>query len=173
MILESRFSPRVSVGSLAVALWFGLVVLPAALPISGSPAQAGPQMRAAAPAQAAETQGKSEFPYAVKFEQGATRFLDGDKITILEVRGTAEKFVPGNLYWIKGTHTFRAAPQGWLVGLYHGETCGRWHRGHLSRFSPRGFQQGHRHVYPISANDVRGLATRQLLPRRQRQRFWR
>jgi hypothetical protein len=46
-----------------------------------------------------------EFPHAVKFEQGATRFLKGDKITIQEVRGTADTFSPGNLYWIKGTYT--------------------------------------------------------------------
>ncbi len=46
----------------------------------------------------------SEFPYAVKFEQGATRFLDGDKITIVEVRGTADLFTSGNIYWIKGTY---------------------------------------------------------------------
>jgi hypothetical protein len=46
----------------------------------------------------------SEFPCALKFEQGATRFADGDKITILEVRGTADTFTPGNIYWIKGTY---------------------------------------------------------------------
>ena len=47
----------------------------------------------------------SEFPYAVRFEQGATRFLNGDKITIVEVRGTADRFKPGNTYRIKGTYT--------------------------------------------------------------------
>jgi hypothetical protein len=47
----------------------------------------------------------SQFPHAVKFEQGATRFLPGDKIAILEVRGTAATFSPGNIYWIKGTYT--------------------------------------------------------------------
>jgi hypothetical protein len=52
-----------------------------------------------------ETVATSEFPYVVKFEQGATQFLDGDNITILEVRGTAETFVPGNIYWIKGRYT--------------------------------------------------------------------
>ena len=41
----------------------------------------------------------------VKFEQGATRFADGDKIAIVEVRGTADTFKPGNIYWIKGTYT--------------------------------------------------------------------
>ena len=47
----------------------------------------------------------SEFPYAVTFEQGATRFQDGDNITIVEVRGTADRFAPENTYWIKGTYT--------------------------------------------------------------------
>jgi beta-lactamase regulating signal transducer with metallopeptidase domain len=41
----------------------------------------------------------------VPFVQGATRFSDGDSIRVLEVRGTAETFEPGNLYWIKGTYT--------------------------------------------------------------------
>ena len=41
----------------------------------------------------------------VPFVQGATRFLKGDKVAILEVRGTADSFAPGNLYWIKGTYT--------------------------------------------------------------------
>jgi hypothetical protein len=40
----------------------------------------------------------------VQFEQGASRFLNGDKITITEVHGTAGTFAPGNIYWIKGTY---------------------------------------------------------------------
>ena len=47
----------------------------------------------------------SVFPHIVKFEQGATRFQDGDKITILEVSGTADTMSPGNTYRIKGTYT--------------------------------------------------------------------
>ena len=47
----------------------------------------------------------SEFPYVLDFEQGATRFLEGDKITILEVRGTADTMTPGNIYWIKGSYS--------------------------------------------------------------------
>jgi hypothetical protein len=47
----------------------------------------------------------SDFPYTVKFEQGATKFADGDKITIHEIRGTAETFEPGNIYVIKGMYT--------------------------------------------------------------------
>jgi beta-lactamase regulating signal transducer with metallopeptidase domain len=46
----------------------------------------------------------SEFPHVVKFEQGATRFEGGDQITIEEIRGTADTFAPGNIYWIKGKY---------------------------------------------------------------------
>ena len=60
----------------------------------------GPRFRPREP----NSRATSEFPYAVKFEQGETRFLNGDKITIVEVRGTADKFTPGNIYWIKGTY---------------------------------------------------------------------
>ena len=52
-----------------------------------------------------DTSTTPEFRYVVKFEQGATRFENGDKITIDEIRGTAETFIPGNIYWIKGTYT--------------------------------------------------------------------
>jgi beta-lactamase regulating signal transducer with metallopeptidase domain len=41
----------------------------------------------------------------VPFVLGATRFSDGDTITIRDVRGTAATFEPGNMYWIKGTYT--------------------------------------------------------------------
>jgi beta-lactamase regulating signal transducer with metallopeptidase domain len=47
----------------------------------------------------------SELPYRVDFAEGASRFLDGDKIKIVEVRGTARTFEPGNIYRIKGTYT--------------------------------------------------------------------
>jgi RNA polymerase sigma-70 factor (ECF subfamily) len=57
------------------------------------------------PARRPEPSATSEFPHAVKFEQGATRFLDGDQICILEVRGTEGAMTPGNLYWIRGTYT--------------------------------------------------------------------
>ena len=52
-----------------------------------------------------DTPRTSEFPYVLHFEQGATRFLEGDKITILEVRGTADTMTPGNIYWIKGSYS--------------------------------------------------------------------
>lgn len=68
---------------------------------AASPGPGGP----AAPARAPGSAGSSEFPYAVKFEQGATRFLEGDRITILEVRGTSETMARGHIYWIRGTFT--------------------------------------------------------------------
>jgi hypothetical protein len=47
----------------------------------------------------------SDFPYTIRFEQGVSRFVDGDTIAISEVRGTAQTFEPGNIYRIKGTYT--------------------------------------------------------------------
>ena len=57
----------------------------------------------------------SEYPYKVRFEQGATRFLEGDNITILEVRGTAETFKPENTYLIKGTYRLASHPRAMLA----------------------------------------------------------
>jgi RNA polymerase sigma factor (sigma-70 family) len=64
------------------------------------------------PAPGTETTRTSEFPYAVPFEQGATRFLEGDRITIIEIRGTAATFSPGNLYWIRGTYNLASHERG-------------------------------------------------------------
>jgi hypothetical protein len=75
-----------------------------AVPADSAPVAAASQENAAAPRKA-DTARTSEFPYAVKFQAGASRFLEGDKITIQEVRGTAETMEPGELYWIKGTYT--------------------------------------------------------------------
>lgn len=103
MILESRFAPHVSKKSLLAIILLALIALPLWV-------QNVKTARAASkdepPAAAARNSDKpnSEFPHAVRFEQGATRFADGDKITILEVRGTAETFTPGNIYWIKGSY---------------------------------------------------------------------
>ena len=59
-----------------------------------------------APATAAASSGGNvDLPFTVKFEEGQTKFLEGDNIKITEVRGTADTFAPGNLYWIKGTYT--------------------------------------------------------------------
>jgi hypothetical protein len=46
----------------------------------------------------------ADFPHVVRFKQGAARFLEGDDITIQEIRGTAETFSPGNIYRIVGTY---------------------------------------------------------------------
>jgi beta-lactamase regulating signal transducer with metallopeptidase domain len=46
----------------------------------------------------------SDFPDAVRFELGETRFLSGDGITITEVRGTAEEIALGQIYCIKGRY---------------------------------------------------------------------
>ena len=51
----------------------------------------------------------------MRFEQGATRFADGDDIKILEVRGTAETFTPGNIYWIKGTYKLASRDKAMLA----------------------------------------------------------
>jgi hypothetical protein len=45
------------------------------------------------------------LPHKVAFEQGVTRFAEGDDITILDVHGTAETFTPGNMYRITGTYS--------------------------------------------------------------------
>jgi beta-lactamase regulating signal transducer with metallopeptidase domain len=50
----------------------------------------------------------TEFPHLVRFEQGASRFLAGDEIKVLEVRGTAKTFEPGNKYWIRGTYVLHS-----------------------------------------------------------------
>jgi hypothetical protein len=57
------------------------------------------------------------FPDVVRFEQGATRFLDGDRITITEVRGTADAITPGNIYCIKGTYTLASHRQAMLAAF--------------------------------------------------------
>jgi hypothetical protein len=102
---------------LVVAL-LALAVLPAVGPARRSEARAGAkdddQTASSGQSGTART---SEFPYAVRFEQGATRFLNGDKITILEVRGTAETFQPGNLYWIKGTYTLASHDRATLAAF--------------------------------------------------------
>ena len=69
----------------------------------------------ATPARKLDPPTTSEFPYAVRFEQGATRFLNGDKITIVEVRGTAERFAPDNTYSIKGTYTLASHDRAMLA----------------------------------------------------------
>ncbi len=45
-----------------------------------------------------------DFPYTVRFEQGETKFVDGDQILITEVRGTDPTMAAGNIYVIRGTY---------------------------------------------------------------------
>jgi hypothetical protein len=118
MILESRFAPCVSTRSrIAIAL-FACLVLPSFLQTAKTEARAGSNgRRSATPAQKPDTAASSEFPYVLKFEQGATRFLRADKITIVEVRGTADTFTPGNIYWIKGTYTLASHDRAMLAAF--------------------------------------------------------
>ena len=116
MILESRFAPCVSTRStFLIALLAFLVLVPFVQTtqtkvLAGSSAEEPPT-----PARKPDAPTSSGFPYAVRFEQGATRFLNGDKITILEVRGTADTFAPGNIYWIKGTYTLASHDRAMLA----------------------------------------------------------
>jgi bla regulator protein blaR1 len=106
MILQSRFAPRVSLRSKLVIALIAFLVLPSFVETTQTQAWAVSNEEApATPDRKPTTSTNSEFPYALKFEQGATLFKDGDKVTILEIRGTADTFTPGNIYWIKGTYT--------------------------------------------------------------------
>lgn len=46
-----------------------------------------------------------KFSHVVRFENGKTNLRNGDHITVTEVLGTADTFVPGNVYLIKGIYT--------------------------------------------------------------------
>lgn len=106
MILENRFAPYVSTKATFVLALLAILVLPSFVQTVPAEARAGSKDESPATLnEKAAAPTTSEFPYAVRFEQGATRFLDGDKITILEVRGTAETFTPGNIYWVKGKYS--------------------------------------------------------------------
>ena len=103
MILHNQFAPRVPTRSrFAIALFAGLLF------VEATRVQAGADAQDAAPAKPADraiASTTSQFPFAVPFEQGATRLLNGDQITILEVRGTADRFAQGHIYWIRGTYS--------------------------------------------------------------------
>ena len=111
MILESRFAPYVSTRSTVVMAILAFVVLPSFVQITKTEAVAAANDETAAaapnaaPAEKLDTQANSDYPHTIKFEQGATQFAAGDNITIDEIHGTAETFVPGNKYLIKGTYT--------------------------------------------------------------------
>jgi beta-lactamase regulating signal transducer with metallopeptidase domain len=106
MILESRFAPSVSARSMFAIALLAFLVLPLFIRTSQTEAWARPDDEAPpTPARKPDASTTADFPYAVQFDQGATRFLNGDKITILEIRGTADTFAPGNIYLIRGTYT--------------------------------------------------------------------
>ena len=69
----------------------------------------------AAHASNAGTATAAEFPHVVHFEQGATRFLNGDRIIITEIRGNADTFAPGNSYRIKGSYTLASHDRAMLA----------------------------------------------------------
>jgi beta-lactamase regulating signal transducer with metallopeptidase domain len=116
MILESRFAPSVSRRSLCAVALVALFVLPAFMRTTETQARAGSNDEApAATVPMPDSTARSEFPYVLHFEQGATRFLDGDDITIVEVRGTADTFTPGNIYWIKGTYSLASCDRAILL----------------------------------------------------------
>ena len=53
---------------------------------------------------------KDEYPYKVEFKKGASKFLEGDEITIDEIRGTSKEIKPGNKYRITGKYKLRSHP---------------------------------------------------------------
>lgn len=104
MILENRFSPRVSLRATFAVAVVAVLVLPFSLESRRQAWAAPKEDSAPADGETSHARAASEFPYAVEFEQGATRFEEGDDIEILEIRGTADKFTPGHIYWIRGRY---------------------------------------------------------------------
>jgi beta-lactamase regulating signal transducer with metallopeptidase domain len=131
MILKGRFAPRLSPRGKALFCLLALVALPLFVQSAKSHAQQNSDMARKAIEEASrqalppvefkpnalrtafeakfprvpEHPSDADFPRVVHFEQGASKLLDGDKIDITEVRGTATTMSPGNVYWIKGTYT--------------------------------------------------------------------
>ena len=68
----------------------------------------------------------AELPYAVPFEQGASRLLNGDKISILEIRGTSRTFMPDNTYMIKGTYTLATHQRATLAASITAMDAAHW-----------------------------------------------
>ena len=114
MILEGRFAPHVSTRSMLVVALVALLVLPTFVQSMKTWA-ASADDEPAAPASISESSTTSEFPHVVRFEQGATQFIEGDDITVTEIRGTAETFMPGEKYWIKGTYTLASRDKATLA----------------------------------------------------------
>ncbi|HKD37072.1 MAG TPA: protein kinase, partial [Pirellulales bacterium] len=77
--------------------------------------------RAAAPA-AFKRPDASELSHRVPFELGAKLMRDGDRITIEEVRGTADTMKAGNYYEIKGTYRLASRDKATLAAYVTSET---------------------------------------------------
>jgi beta-lactamase regulating signal transducer with metallopeptidase domain len=116
MILESRFAPRLSSRSMIVIALFAILVIPSFIRTTKIEARAGSiDGTPAKPTQKSASPTTSELPYAVRFDQGATRFANGDEIIVTEVRGTATTFEAGNIYWIKGNYTLASHDRAMLA----------------------------------------------------------
>jgi hypothetical protein len=67
----------------------------------------------------------TESPAAdVAFVEGASRFEDGDKITITKVRGTSKTFEPGGTYWIEGTYMLASRDRATLLASVTARNAG-------------------------------------------------
>lgn len=105
MILQNRRSPRVTLRAMCFVTVMAVLALAFSIETQRKNALAAANDdSSAAKSEQPQNRAASEFPYAVDFEQGATQFAEGDDISILEVRGTAETFKPGHIYLIRGTY---------------------------------------------------------------------
>jgi beta-lactamase regulating signal transducer with metallopeptidase domain len=117
MILERRFAPGLSARSMFFMGLLAFLVLAPFVQTTRTEARAGSSDGAPPPARKPDAPTTSGFPYVVRFEQGATRFLNGDTITILEVQGTADTFTPGNIYLIKGAYSLASHDRAMLAAF--------------------------------------------------------
>ena len=86
MILEQKFVPRLSRKSMAVIALFAILTIPSFVPITRAETGEGREnAESATAAVSSDTPATAEFPYSVRFEQGATRFLSGDGIIVTDV----------------------------------------------------------------------------------------
>ncbi len=86
---------------------------------------------------AAIATGKSDSPtqddagydmsHVVHFELGRTQFVNGDKITIEEIRGTSDKIAAGNTYIIKGTYHLASEKKAMLAAFTTGDASNPQH----------------------------------------------
>ena len=109
MLVSGKSFAVVLASLLAMATAVGLY-----LPASGHAESSESKLRKSADPKHDEPSDEStasidaKFPHVVRFEKGAEKFLDGDSISIDEIRGTADAFTPGNRYWIKGSYKLKS-----------------------------------------------------------------